>query len=250
MLILTCTDHNSFAQKNYDRDAIENKEEYADTVLRKTLFEDKNKSVEKWKQYREFAYMKYLDSLLKKRSDLKSDTLSIDQSNGKVKGFKKNIDNSGINKFLNSLPLKIFFWALAISFIGFIFYKLFFQNGIFDSLKSQNIEIIDKDAVTHLSEFSEYEKLMREAESQNNFNLSTRFLYLQTLKILFDKGFINFAPEKTNKQYLHEMESNSHSREFALLTRNYEYVWYGKFSIDYSHYQKLKNEFILFNKKV
>ncbi len=255
-----CINCKSFAQKEYDKDVLdsviappstdENNGEYADTVLKRTLVNYEKDSIIKWKHRREFAYMNYIDSLLKKKSDLKSDTISVDQNTGKIKPFLKSSDNSGINKFLNSLPLKIFFWALALFFIGFIFYKLFFKNGIFNNLKSQNIEIDDLDSITGLEEFSEYDALIHEAEVKNNFNLSTRYLYLQTLKTLSDKGLINFSPDKTNNEYLNEITSHNYQEQFAALTRNYEYIWYGKFLIDQFQYQKLKKEFILFNNKV
>ena len=35
------------------------------------------------------------------------------------------------NSFLNSSPVRIFFWLIAIFFIGFILYKLFFKGGLF-----------------------------------------------------------------------------------------------------------------------
>ena len=258
VMILMCVHHNSFAQKEYDKDAVDSvmeqtsdddsNEEYSDTVLRRTLVDYGSDSIQKWKRNREFAYMNYLDSLLKKRSDLKADTVSIDQSTGKVK-YKSPV-NSGMNKFLNSFPLKIFFWLLAIFFIGFIFYKIIFKNGIFDKIKNKSVETDNEDPQSGLSEYSEYDALIHEAETKNNFNLATRYLFLQTLKTLSDKGLINFSPDKTNRDYLNESSSQSYHSQFSLLTLNYEYVWYGKFLINESQYQKLKNEFILFNKKV
>ncbi len=255
-----CFNHHSFAQKEYNKAALdsvieafandENSDEYSDTILKRTLFDYESDSLQKWKQNREFAYMKYLDSLLKKKSDLKADTVSVNRNTGKLKRVPRSSDNSGINKFLNSLPLKIFFWALAIFFIAFIFYKVFFKNGIFDRKKSRSLENDNEDPLMGLEEFSKYNALILEAETTNNFNLSTRYLYLQTLKTLSDKGLINFSTDKTNNEYLHEMASHKYQRQFASLTRNYEYVWYGKFLIDQFQYQKLKNEFIAFNKKV
>ena len=45
-------------------------------------------------------------------------------------------------------------------------------------------------------------------------------------------------------------QSHTHQKQFAPVTRNYEYVWYGKFSMSQVHYQKLKHEFNEFNKKI
>ena len=101
-----------------------------------------------------------------------------------------------------------------------------------------------------LDEYSVYNVLIQEAELKNDFNLSIRYLYLQTLKKLADTGLIIFSADKTNNLYVKELSGRSYQEEFAFLTLNYDYIWYGRFAIDISRYQKLKEEFILFNKKV
>lgn len=240
----------SFAQKGHDSIS-KIRETYNDTLGKRDSLDDENDSLQKWKHSREFTYMNYLDSLLRKKTGLKADTVSIDEATGKVKRpQKKSADYSGLNKFLNSFPLKIFFWLLAIIFISFIFYKIFLKNGIFKRRIKQPGEKEDENFLSGLDESSKYDSLIHEAESKNDFNLSTRFWYLKTLKNLSDKELIYFSPDKTNNEYVQEMESNMHQKLFASLTRNYEYVWYGKFIIDKIKYEQLKSEFILFNKKV
>ena len=100
-----------------------------------------------------------------------------------------------------------------------------------------------------LRPLSEYDALVLESEGQNNFNLSIRYLYLQTLKSLSEKGFIHFLPDKTNNEYINEIASDQ-QQQLASLTRNYEFVWYGEFLIDKAKYQQLKSEFIDFNKRI
>ena len=152
--------------------------------------------------------------------------------------------------FLNSFPVKIFFWLLSIFFIGFILYKLFFKGGLFakGNVKHENEPIPEEPE--KLSEYSAYNELIHEAELKNDFNLATRYLYLQSLKKLSDHELILFSPDKTNKVYVDELSGRSFQSEFAYLTFNYEYVWYGKFAINLSRYHQLKEQFILFNKKI
>jgi Domain of unknown function (DUF4129) len=259
MIVLMALSQPSFAQKEDENESADSisgppaeykiDDAYADTVIKRTLINESD-SVLKWRQNKEFAYMKYLDSMLKSRSDIRSDTVTIGDRAGKVKR-KKPADNAAMNRFLNSLPIRIFFWTLALFFIGFIFYKIFFKNGIFDGLKSRKRRNEDEeDSVESLGEFSEYDALIAEAESNNNFNLSSRYLYLKTLKSLYDKGLINFSPDKTNGEYLQEMSSHPYHGQFVALTRNYEYAWYGTFLISEAQYKKLKRQFIEFNKKI
>ena len=204
----------------------------------------------KWKNNREFSYMHYLDSLLRNQKGMRTDTVSVDEKSGRIKRKPaKTGTPSAINNALNSWPLKIFFWSLALLFIVFISYKVLFKNGIFKKKKELFTEA-EEDSLQDLNELSEYDFLIDEAENKNEFNLATRYLFLKTLKNLSEKGCISFGPDKTNKDYLNEMRQHNYSEEFAKLTRDYEYVWYGKFSIDKDFYQKLKEDFSFFNKKV
>ncbi len=50
----------------------------------------------------------------------------------------------------------------------------------------------DDELQAGLAEFSEYDALIKDAEAGNNFNLSIRYLYLQTLKALSDKELDQF----------------------------------------------------------
>jgi hypothetical protein len=249
----------SFAQKNNqvatdssaipaEEDSVSDKyEDVADTLVVKTVFGNADDSLLQWKQGHEFDYMIYLDSLLRKEKGLRIDTVSIDK--GMVHRSRPATDNHS-NSFLNSFPVKIFFWTIAVFFIGFILYKLFFTGGL---LAKGNIKVTDEPAnkePERLNEYAAYNVFIQEAESKNDFNLSIRYLYLQSLKRLADSELIVFSNDKTNNLYVQELAGRSYQQEFAFLTLNYEYIWYGKFAIDMTRYQKLKNEFIVFNKKI
>jgi hypothetical protein len=220
-----------------------------DTSLQKKNLSD-NSQVQKWKESREFSYMRYLDSLLRKQKDLRTDTVSVDEKSGRISRTQRHQRQpSSMNVILNSWPLKLFFWLLAIIFIVFISYKVFFKNGIFASRKPKSI-VTNEESLQELNEVSAYDNLISEAENKNEYNLATRYWFLKTLKSLSDTGLIHFTSEKTNKEYLREMEQHNYYDEFRELTRDYEYVWYGKFLIDNTKYQKLKEKFHFFNKKI
>lgn len=220
-----------------------------DTALTKKYLKD-NPDILKWKKNREFSYMQYLDSLLRNQKDMRTDTVSVDEKSGRIR--RKPVQSqtpSPINTILNSWPLKIFFWAMALLFIVFISYKVLFKNGLFKKKKELQADD-EEDSLHDLNELSEYDFLAHEAENKNEYNLATRYLFLKTLKNLSDKGFINFTNEKTNKDYLNEMRQHNYSNVFRKLTRDYEYVWYGKFTIRKEDYEKLKEDFSFFNKNV
>lgn len=234
-----------------EADSIIGNEEIAgDTAITKTLFDTGNDSLQKWKHSADFGYIAYLDSLLKKETGVRTDTISIDKNTGKKRREVNSSKDADSNNFLNSLPLQILLWAVAAFFIGFIIYRLFFRGSLFAKRKANFSEEQVSGELAGLDEYSEYNALIHEAESKNDFNLSTRYLYLQTLKKLSDSDLILFSRDKTNYSYLKELSKQNYLQEFASLTLSYEYVWYGKFIITSTQYQELKKQFILFNKKV
>ncbi len=221
----------------------------ADTTLHKKVLGG-DTGIVKYKSRREFYYMNYLDSLLRNQKDMRTDTVSVDEKTGRIKRAHRNIETpSALNKILNSFPLKIFFWTLALIFIIYISYKVFFKNGIFIK-KQKVIPESAEESLLQLNEVSEYDALIAGAENNNEFSQATRYLFLKTLKNLSDKGLINFTADKTNKEYLAEMQQHTYYNEFRELTREYEYIWYGQFSIDINEYRKLKEDFHFFDKKI
>lgn len=261
VLLLIFTSH-SFAQDSTDfqsdttyisddEDSIDNFVEIPeDTTIVKTAFDTGNDSLQRWKRSRDFAYIMYLDSLLRKEKGLRMDTVSIDKNTGKKRRAAAFSAENNSNNFLNSFPLQIFFWAIAIFFIGIIIYKLFLTNGIFAKRNTKLTEDQTENEPKGLNEYSEYDGFIREAEVMNDYNLATRYLYLRTLKKLADSDLILYSPDKTNYSYVKELSNENYRQEFASLTLNYEYVWYGKFVISSRRYQQLKEQFNSFNKKV
>ncbi|HEY5370709.1 MAG TPA: DUF4129 domain-containing protein [Hanamia sp.] len=221
-----------------------------DASLEKMSVKGDSDKIIKWKHNREFSYIHYMDSLLRNQKDIRSDTVSFDDKTGRVNRHPPRKDNSYMNRLLNSLPFRIFFWLLALIFIGFISYYVLFKNGIFSRKRNKINPGETEDSPLELDEISQYDELIADAENVGNFNLAARYLFLKTLKFLSDRELIHFAPDKTNSEYLREMNSNNYYDEFKSLTRSYEYAWYGKVFVDANAYRNLKEQYQLFNKKV
>lgn len=101
-----------------------------DTSVTENVITNGNDSMQKWKNSAGFAYIKNLDSLLRKGIGLKADTISIDKNTGKKRAASA-ASAANSNSLLNSFPIKIFLWVIAVLFIGFFIYKLFFTAGLF-----------------------------------------------------------------------------------------------------------------------
>ncbi len=211
---------------------------YVDTTVYYNQLSFNPDSVKAWKKLKAFGYAAYLDSLLKAQKENK-------------KKEQKNIPSgpSMLDRFLSSPGLQVILWMLAVLFIGFIIYKLFLTEGVFrkKTTASKTTPDVEEEIITPESDF---EKLIRLALQSGNYRLAVRYQYLQTLHKLAAKNIIELAADKTNNNYVRELTNKNYQQDFAALTLNYEYVWYGEFAIDENIYQRLGAGFLQFNNKI
>ena len=113
--------------------------------------------------------------------------------------------------------------------------------------KAQSTGLDYENLVENIHEI-DFDTAVDEAVSLRNFRLAIRLLYLQTLKHLSDTGHIDYKPDKTNRQYVYELANSSLQPDFERLTRQFEFVWYGDFSIDEARFITLQTAFKQINK--
>jgi hypothetical protein len=131
---------------------------------------------------------------------------------------------------------KYFVWAIALGMVVFIIIKLTGTN-IF-SRKSKEIEIPYSESLENIHEIT-FDEEIEKATSNRNYRLAVRLLYLRTLKQLNDAQLIQWQLGKTNLAYLNELQDQTQKQSFGILTRQFEYVWYGDFSVDGQSYQNI-----------
>jgi len=210
----------------------------ADTLLKNNQLSIDPDSIQTLRNSRSFAYSKNLDSLL----------LAYQQAHEKEEDHPKS--RSLLERFFSSEITKYFFWMLAAVFVAFVLYKLFFTEGFFQrSYAKSNVTPLE-DESNELSKTADYAKLVALAVSKGDYRLAVRYHYLQTLQKLSLKGLIQFASDKTNYEYVRELSGKSFKNDFAALTLNYEYVWYGEFEVDEMIFNTIQNKFNQFNNEV
>jgi len=112
---------------------------------------------------------------------------------------------------------------------------------------SQKIEIPYSESLANIHEIT-FDDEIEKAISQRNYKLGVRLLYLRSLKQLSDAGLIQWKIEKTNSAYLNEISNNDQRSSFSVLTRQFEYIWYGDFPVDGPSFQNLNTLFTDFKK--
>ena len=85
--------------------------------------------------------------------------------------------------------------------------------------------------------------LLQNAIKNKEYRLAIRYQYLSVLKILSNKKLIDYHKDKTNSEYLFEIENSKTRTEFSYLSYVYSYVWYGDFPIDETNYKLAENKY-------
>ena len=88
------------------------------------------------------------------------------------------------------------------------------------------------------------QQLIKEAVAQKNYRLAIRYYYLGILKLLTEKDFIEWQLQKTNSDYLAEINNDDIKLNFSKITWLYDYIWYGDFAIDENGYSRAERSFL------
>jgi hypothetical protein len=178
-----------------------------------------------------FYYKRYMDSLLR-------------ATQFKEQKPRRRVDLSG-SDFFSSI-FGIIFWILAIGLFAYLVYRLFLSNSSFLSRSRKNIA--SDIAVVEEENANDPDSLLRNAIKNGNYRLAVRYLYLQSLQRLSEKKFIEINSNKTNYEYVMEVRKHKFANEFASLTLQYEYVWYGEYPVDERLFEQIQGNFTQFKK--
>ena len=158
-----------------------------------------------------------------------------------IHGVLKNEYSGGFIKYILIALLAALVIFVAVKFIG-LDLKIF-------SGKSKAVDIPYNESMDNIHEIN-FSEEVEKAVAKGNYRLAIRLFYLQSLKLLNDKGLIDWQPEKTNQIYIAELKDPIRKEQFSTLTRQFEYIWYGEFFIDKENFKVVKGSFERFNVKI
>jgi hypothetical protein len=142
-------------------------------------------------------------------------------------------------------------WLVIIGgFAGFLMWYLAGSNvGLFRR-KSNIMGSEEEETVTGDIFAINYQKEIDKAAQQGNYRLAVRLMFLQLLKNLSEKNIIRYSQERTNMDYLIQLQPTRYYPDFFRITRNYEYSWYGHFTVNEEAYRIIKNDFTNFERQL
>lgn len=183
--------------------------------------------------------------------------------NGKDFEYKENKPkkkkNDDVNQSKNSFFLESFYYFMSTifpfllgGFVVFVILKTVLGiDGNFWN-KSEKTTQLAKKLIYEDEDINELnlDILLQQAIDNKNFRLAIRYYYLSTLKLLTNKNVINYHKDKTNSEYLFEIENENLRNDFSYLSYVYSYVWYGEFSVDEDNFKMAQNKYQSFFKSI
>jgi len=141
-------------------------------------------------------------------------------------------------------------YLLGILSVALLVYIILKSVGI-DAVKllrgeSTKAGLAYSESLENINE-TDFDAEIERAIAKYNYRVAIRLLYLKCLKQLSDKRLINWQIDKTNAVYLRELTDPQQKQTFSLLTRQFEYVWYGDFTIDKNTFAEINSLFQNFN---
>jgi hypothetical protein len=182
-------------------------------------------SLEKIRSEKIFDYRYHLDSLLRARNEEIKATLSKPAPRPPSYSFD----------FLRQV-----LWVMALLAFLFVVYSLFFGHTAIFRRNRKNVDLLfNSVAETEKDNLAIYKA---NAVKQGNYRMAVRYAYLELLELLDTKKIIDNRGDKTNYQLVMEVKRQPWANDFAAITLKYEYVWYGKYTINAQQYEFWETE--------
>ena len=169
--------------------------------------------------------------------------------------FKKWL-NAQYNRFLNWIFGEYEpngFLAMLIAVIPFIIIVglLIFIVWLFSRLdpggrmlKQNSRNEVYLSAEEELVKNEDLDALLKNAVAAGDFRLAIRYYYLKELRRLDRLKYIEYQFQKTNKEYLLEIDKKQVKEKFAEITKIYEFIWYGSFKVSENDYRLAEKNFL------
>ena len=156
----------------------------------------------------------------------------------KIFGLSDGVSRDYVNITLRTIAI------LIVIYVIYVIVKLTLnKEGQWIFGKSTTKKVISYDDIEQNLKYVDFEKLTQETIASGNYRLAIRYYYLWTLKKMSEKTIIDWHPDKTNTDYLYEIQNKTLKNHFSYLSYLYNYIWYGEFDMDETTFTKVKLTF-------
>lgn len=160
-------------------------------------------------------------------------------------------DNFGID--ISPVAIQILEYIIYILMGGLVIYLLvrfLIGENVSSIFKKSNAGIVDVNLSEEHIEHIDLDALLHNAIAEKDFRLAIRYQYLKTLKVLSQKSIIDWNYEKTNRDYLGEINAPALQKLFKEVSYLYDYIWYGEQYINEETYGIAESRFQVLEKQI
>ncbi|GAL87237.1 hypothetical protein MYP_4467 [Sporocytophaga myxococcoides] len=153
-------------------------------------------------------------------------------------------------KMVNTKWIEYVIYAVAIAiFLWFLIKVMKAEKGwLFynskDSVK-QNPIFTEEDIKE-----SDLDEAIERAIKDEDYRLAVRYLFLSNLSNLNNLQLIQWAPDKTNRDYSRELKKREYAEAFNENAGFFERIWYGEYIPDKQLFEKLSEGFRNFDRRL
>ncbi|AEE20470.1 secreted protein [Dokdonia sp. 4H-3-7-5] len=132
-------------------------------------------------------------------------------------------------------------------FFVWLFMKIDSGSLLMEKIKAPETLLSDDE---ELIQRQDLDQLIEQAIAAGNYRLAVRFYYLRVLQKMSEHDLIDWQVQKTNHDYLFEIEDLNLRNQFRKVTDIYDYIWYGNFEVDETAFAKAKTSFTQINNQL
>ncbi len=158
---------------------------------------------------------------------------------------RKHKDAFDFDGFGNNGLVSILLYLLVFALLGFIIFTLVTNFRKEEVIEQRVIDLDNLEDIADLNVNYELDKALKEGD----LKLAFRIRYLGVLQSLSEEQAIRWKLRKTNSVYVQEMRPHQFYGVFRMLTKNYDYIWYGNREITREKYESLSPYFDQFTNK-
>lgn len=148
------------------------------------------------------------------------------------------LKNQSSKDFFSSFKYVIYFLSLGlILFVIFLLIRNFKKNTTVHQTLISIDTIYDIEEKLHEINLDD---LLKEAIAKKDYRIALRLNFLIIIKLLTQKGRINWAKEKTNWEYYSELNDKLLADRFREIIQSFEAVWYGEQNLTESQYYQIE----------
>lgn len=203
---------------------------------------------QRWEELRSREDLTYTKEVQGRNENKKEE--SGDSNQKKKDSQNQNSASTPLTINLGALG-QLIFVVLFIALLGWLLFLIIGKELM--GRKNKEIvpeSLVNKEFEEEFDTETELQRLLREAQEAKNYKMIIRIYFIMIIKQMDESRLIRWKKEKTNLDYIYELEGNSFQPGFINLSRWYDLIWYGEKEYADEALQPLSIEFGTFQEQL